>query len=276
MSLIVSLSSIPPRFDKLEPVLQGLLAQKAKVDEIRLYIPKTYRRFPDYDGTLPRVPHGIRIIQPEEDLGPASKVLFAADDLRGTDCNIIYCDDDRVYHKHWFSRMLAAQAGHEDRCIATMVMQLSRIGISVEDRRFPRVKRTKTNARRVRQLLTRKIKQVTTGVTVKKPPRSPRFSKAGFGDIAEGFGAVLVKPEFFDAEDYNIPSVLWSVDDIWLSGQLERKGIPIWCTKGFDLPSLSAASAESALLQAVIDGAGRNDANLACVRYMQDTYGIWR
>ena len=79
MSLVVSLTTIPPRFPYLMQSLPHLLAQTAKIDEIRLYVPKTYRRFPDYDGTLPDVPKGIRVIQPDEDLGPASKVLFAAD-----------------------------------------------------------------------------------------------------------------------------------------------------------------------------------------------------
>lgn len=143
MSLVVSLSSIPPRFDKLEPVLNALLAQTAKIDEIRLYLPKTYRRFPDYDGSLPDVPRGVRIMRPNDDLGPASKVL-------------------------------------------------------------------------------------------------------------------------------------WTVDDIWLSGHMERKGVPIWCLSGFEQPPKIAGTDESGLFDAVIDGAGRAEANLACVRYMQDTYGIWR
>ena len=76
--LIVSLSSIPPRFHKIGATLQALLGQSARIDRICLYIPEVYRRFPDWDGSLPEVPEGIEIHRTEADLGPATKVLAAA------------------------------------------------------------------------------------------------------------------------------------------------------------------------------------------------------
>ena len=119
MSLVLSLSSIPSRFSGLEPVLDSIAGQSAKIDEIRLYIPKKFRRFPDYDGSLPQVPKNVRIIQPEEDLGPASKVLFAAADLKGTDCDIIYCDDDMIFEADRFARILQERDGRFDHCVST-------------------------------------------------------------------------------------------------------------------------------------------------------------
>jgi hypothetical protein len=68
---VISLSSIPPRFDKIGPTLETLLAQKADIESIRLYVPHVYRRFPDYDGAAPRVPKGIDVVRTAVDLGPA-------------------------------------------------------------------------------------------------------------------------------------------------------------------------------------------------------------
>lgn len=273
---VVSLTSIPPRFDKLGPVLDALLNQTAKIDEIQLHIPKRYRRFPDYDGGLPDVPPGIRIVQSEDDLGPASKVLFAADALSGTDCNLLYCDDDRLYSRDWFSKMLEIQSSlKEEVCVATSILSLERLGFPSQAARLPRVKYTKFNFSRTAALTRRKLKQVLTGVADRKPPRSRKLSMPGYADIAEGCGAVLVKPEFFDAKFYDIPPALWSVDDVWLSGHMERKGFPIWCGAGFGLAPHAEGGRQDALFDAVIDGVGRDDANAACIKYMQDTYGIW-
>ena len=80
--LVISLTSITSRFPEIRPTLEALLAQSAPIEEIRLNIPRRYRRFPEYDGGLPDVPGGIRVIRPEEDLGPATKVLFTSEDLR--------------------------------------------------------------------------------------------------------------------------------------------------------------------------------------------------
>ncbi len=85
MTTIVSLTAIPPRFRYLGPVLENIIAQTALIDKIRLYLPKRFRRFPEYKGEMPDVPKGVRVIQTDDDLGPASKVLFAVDDLRGVD-----------------------------------------------------------------------------------------------------------------------------------------------------------------------------------------------
>ncbi|MBS8226763.1 hypothetical protein [Vannielia litorea] len=79
--LFKSLSSIPSRSESLGPALEALVAQDVSVEKVILYIPKVYRRFPDYAGDLPSVPAGVEIRQPEEDFGAASKVLHALRDF---------------------------------------------------------------------------------------------------------------------------------------------------------------------------------------------------
>jgi hypothetical protein len=50
---------------------------------------------------------------------------------------------------------------------------------------------------------------------------------------------------------FDIPDLLWTVDDIWLSGQLAVNGVPI---------------------RKITD---HEQANRACIRHFQREYGIW-
>ncbi len=279
MSLIVTLSTIPPRFPYLEQALPYLLNQTAQIDEIRLYIPKTYRRFPDYDGGLPTVPTGIRIMQPDEDLGPATKILFAAEELRGQDVNIIYCDDDRAYEPDRFERMVAEQDNHKNTCIASITWEVdveingARYWSGIAKKDHPKFARKGLQYRlnRVGQFL----RERRSGIKEQKP-RYALYSEGGYAAIAEGCGGVLVKPDYFDEQVYDIPPVLWSVDDVWLSGHMARKGIKIWQPANFINPLLTDGSDAFALYDATLEGAGRNAANFACIEYMHDRYGIWK
>ena len=275
MTLIVSLSSIPSRFSGLEPVLSSIAGQTTAIDEIRLYIPQRFRRFPDYDGSLPDVPRNVRIIRPDDDLGPASKVLFAADDLKGEDCDIIYCDDDMIYEHDRFARMIAERAGRLDHCVTTDNGPILLDGKRLMPARQPHARRPPKDLSyrlsRARQVMGNLI----GGRRSEKPFRY-RVVESGYTYIAKGFGGVLVRPEFFDALCYDIPPVLWTVDDYWLSGHMERKGIAMWAGARFKMPEQSQNHDVTALYSSVVDGSRRAEADAACARYMQDTYGIWR
>lgn len=91
---IISLTAIPSRFAGFTPTQESLLAQGANM--VRLHIPRSYRRFPDWDGNLLKVPAGVSIVRCNTDLGPATKVLPATQDLRGQDAQILFCDDDCI------------------------------------------------------------------------------------------------------------------------------------------------------------------------------------
>ena len=85
-----------------------------------------------------------------------------------------------------------------------------------------------------------------------------------------------MRPEFFDDLFYDIPDVLWTVDDYWISGHFARRDVPIWMAENFSRPIELKTSRVNALYLSVINGHGRDEANKACLRYMQDTYGVWR
>ncbi len=92
---------------------------------------------------------------------------------------------------------------------------------------------------------------------------------------------VLVRPEFFPQEVFDIPDFAWPVDDVWFSGQAMRNGHPTWIIGGAEEPILIPQKQawhvnETALHQQVFGGVGRDDSNVTTVRFFQDRYGIWR
>ncbi|MDJ0827498.1 MAG: glycosyltransferase family 2 protein [Rhodobacter sp.] len=275
--LIVSLSSIPSRFDKLAPTLDCLRRQTAQIDRILLYIPKTYRRFPDWDGRLPEVPEGVEIVRVDRDLGPATKVLYAAQAFRGQDVDILLCDDDRRYKPHWAAAFVAARAAHPEACIAIAGFEADRYGQSrMQGRPQPRAK-TRRRALDLAFQARMAWEYVFPPVERRylREPTRRLFRQSGYVDCFEGFGGALVKPDFFDDAAFDIPDVVWAVDDVWLSGHLARKGVPIWVLADEYDTQHTPAGVTDALHKAEIDGADRDAANRAGIAYFQQTYGVW-
>ncbi len=101
----ISLTSIPPRFDRLGPVLQALLAQRPTPVAVYLCLPRSYRRF---SGVVhpPALPLGVNLLWSEDDLGPAGKALIASRHLAGKVERLIYCDDDWIYSTGWAEALL--------------------------------------------------------------------------------------------------------------------------------------------------------------------------
>ncbi|MEI4488550.1 glycosyltransferase family 2 protein [Frigidibacter sp. MR17.14] len=278
---VISLSSIPSRFADLPRVLEALLAQRRRPAEVRLYIPRRYRRFPDYDGALPDVPRGVEICRVDEDLGPATKVLFAAQALRGEDVDLLYCDDDRLYTPIWAETLLAARPAHPRAALCLQGFHLRHIGLPEVTEPAPRMRRGRGKRDPVYRLH-RAWQALRWGGSARVPPfvraRPRSFARSGHVDIAEGLSGVAIRPDFLDDAAMEIPPVLWAVDDVWLSGQMMRRGVPVWlhATRArlfVDLPSQRDAMA---LHRQVIDGEDRSGANRAAVAALQERYGIWR
>lgn len=275
--LIVSLSTIPPRFSRIGETLRSLRAQSTLADRILLYIPAAYRRFPEWDGALPQVPEGIEIRRCAEDLGPATKILVAAQEFRDQDCDIVYCDDDRAYGKYWLRDLMRARARHPGCAIANLGFLAEEAANSTGKDRLPQaVKRTWriTDIDFQARFLGREIAGVLRRRPV-NPPWRRVYKRSGYVDIAEGCGGVMVRPEFFTDAAYHIPPVLWSVDDVWLSGMLWTNGVPIWLRGNRFPPRETDAHLQAALAESVLDGVDRDGANRAAIEYFQVNHGIW-
>ncbi|MBJ6135776.1 glycosyltransferase family 2 protein [Ochrobactrum sp. Q0168] len=262
---VITLSTIPPRFGLLKPTLLSLLSQRLKATEVRLYIPRTYRRFPGWDGRLPEVPAGITIVRCDEDLGPATKVLPAALDLKGRDVDILFCDDDKIYDADWHRRFKTEAERKPSHCIVEVGETFPDIADAGRPAdRLPRsrwrVKDRKYRMKRIASLFLHK----------------PDLSTPGYVDQISGFAGVLVHPDWFDELFYDIPDVMWTVDDPWISGHLERRGIPIWMIGQNSRRVEGKGSSVSALLNHVEDGQDRVDADLLVIDYFRQQYGIWK
>jgi len=274
--LIVTLSSIPARFEKIGLVLESLASQTA-ADHIYLYIPKEYRRFPDWDGTLPKVPQRIEIRRTPDDFGPATKVLCAAREYRGQDVDILFCDDDHIYAPGWAQSFLDIKRNHPGCAISQGGWQTSAYADSRDERNLkPRAQRRwrATDIDFQLRYLWQDIRAGSARRDLTAPPRRV-FKRSGYVDVFEGYAGVLVQPDMFDDAFYDIPPVLWGVDDVWLSGMLTLRGIPIWLQGGILDPQQAESERHAPLAKSVIDGANRRTANHDGVLYFRENFGIW-
>jgi len=270
MRRIISFSTIPPRFPFLKESLKSLVAQQA-ADEIRLYIPKAYRRFPEYNGELPDVPEGVKICQIEEDLGPATKILPACKEFRGQDVQILFCDDDGIFPSGWAKRLFDIQLKKSDQAVATWGRPIGDYVLNY----VPARRGTYANQIRlehdIRYRAERVLQKIFGYIPLRRPIRS-----SGYADVFFGVCGVVVRPDFFDDEAFNIPDVAWMVDDVWLSAQLARKDIPLYCPSRFPCPRSSDAEEQDSLLDLEFQGSGRQELNRKAAQYCQEKYGIWK
>jgi GT2 family glycosyltransferase len=266
-NFIISLTSIPPRFGVLHETLRSLLAQSVKPDRLVVYLSRNYRRFGPLTE-LPQGPPGVEVAVVDEDYGPATKVLPAVKEYRErSDLRIIFCDDDKVYDPRWAARLLAASDQKPDCCI------VEEGGDVCNYSRYPfRGPLSPRATRREKDLLYRLRRGLSLGLW--KPRKT---LKSGYVDILEGWGGVLVKPRFFRDEVFDIPDILWLVDDIWLSGNLALNSVPIWLTadEAIRTKGNSEEVKEAALRKTVYKDHNRDQANQACVDYFINKFGIW-
>ncbi|WP_167852771.1 glycosyltransferase family A protein [Pseudotabrizicola sediminis] len=265
--VVVSLTAIPPRFPYLDEVLQVLLRQTLKPEAILLNIPQRYRRESFNPVEPPVVPEGVTLNRVERDFGPATKVLPAVQKYRDQDMLIFFCDDDKIYDPQVLERFVAAAETRPDCCIVeegSDIFEASEIRFS--GTRMPRYDR------RRKDWLYRVKRAASLGTW-----KSRKAASSGYADILEGWGGVMVRPSFFGDEVFDIPDPLWLVDDIWLSGHLTTRNVPIWLDFGGPRARASREDVKQfALLRQVVGGLDRTALNTACVRYYQETYGIWR
>lgn len=266
---VISLTSIPSRFNDLTPTILSLLRQGA--DQVRLYIPKTYYRFPDWDGRLPTLPNGVMICRCEEDFGPATKVLPACRDLRGTSAQILFCDDDCIVQDGWAMRLFRIQNKRRNEAVAIYVRPAEGyVPNKVSAHRWPRAWQLPIHLDfpyRFSRLL---FKTLGTKTFRRRP-----FIIPGYGDIFFGAAGVVVRPNFFDELAYNIPSEAWPVDDVWLSANLARGGIGIYCPWMAALPLSTKTAETDALLDSRFFGMNRQELNRAAAQVCQQKFGIW-
>jgi len=104
MKVIISLTTIPSRFEHLQNTIKNLESQTCH--EIWVNIPQKYSRFPDWDGNVPPLfGSKLKVNRECEDLGPGTKVIGPSPFLDPEDV-IVYLDDDTNYDPKLVTNLL--------------------------------------------------------------------------------------------------------------------------------------------------------------------------
>lgn len=274
--VVISLTTIPPRLPKIGRTLQDLLSQRADVEAVRLNLPRSYRRF-DFDpDNLPLLPDGVQVVICDQDYGPATKVLPTLRDYAGQDVEVLFCDDDQAYDPDWVGRFLKIRAERPNDCLVEAGYNIAErradLGAPAPSSFQPRLPRRKKG------LAYRAVRLATLG---RVQPNG--LSGPGYVDILEGYGGVMLRPSMMPEAAFDIPDILWTVDDPWLSGHLTVNGVGIWrqVHRDWRLPSgrawgkAYANDRVHALKRMVYKETGRQDADALSINYFRQTYGIW-
>lgn len=196
---IVSLSTMPDRIGGLQPTLDSLLNQTRPPDEIVLAVPKfSIRQEREYE--IPRylleIPQ-VRVLRCEKDWGPATKfIAVVQDELAASrdDTLIMIVDDDRICPRDSIELYLHY---HESLPDAALCFRGGPMPRSFNWRDC----------------------KIEFGVDLQAPKQTA---------VVTGCGSYLIQPRFFDSSlwDYSVaPAGAFYMDDVWISGWLERRGV---------------------------------------------------
>ncbi|HEX7517508.1 MAG TPA: hypothetical protein VF345_09500 [Chthoniobacterales bacterium] len=245
--IIVSLSSLPDRIAQVGPTLDGLLAQTRPPDEIILALPdfsiRQQRSYevPDFLREIPR----LRILPSERDWGPATKFIPAIQHEMAAgrpDTLIIVLDDDRVYPLDAVETYL-----HYER-------ELPDAALCFRGAAMPPT------------LDWRDAKMIHAD-EIRVPRRIA---------VVTGCGSYLLKPRFFDASlwDYSAaPRGAFYMDDIWISGCLDRRGVEKYVVPGSAMMKSVKAQKRTMTLHQVPNG--RQNNNNEVIRFFSESWNVF-
>ena len=104
MKLIISLTTLPTRWDRIKPCLESLINQQYDDFEIHLNLPLKSETFDGFEeGTVGDIHPKIKTFY-VKDLGPITKVYYTLQRFKGTDTRIVSVDDDVIYDTNMLSQ----------------------------------------------------------------------------------------------------------------------------------------------------------------------------
>lgn len=201
--VVITMTTIPPRVKYLGPIVASLLDQTVRVDEIALNIPFKSRKgqeyeLPDWFESVPL----LKVHRVPKDLGPGTKILPTLQ-REGDDTLIIAVDDDNIYGSKMVEQLVKEYYHHKGKCAIT------NYGMCL-------------------------TKHDNHDFSYQFPYRYDRVLQA-FGprrevDFLQGCSGFLVNKTMFPDEVYHLedgPPEAVNVDDMWLSGWLHWRLVPI-------------------------------------------------
>ncbi len=269
--LVITLTTIPPRFANLGRKFKAISRQTRRPDRVELNIPKSYRRFIGEVPSLPPLPDWVSVKSCEFDFGPATKLLPTVQRWRGTPADLLVCDDDRLPDPHWLERFATSRKVRPDDIITERGWNIAeRFGIERSAAETPRAKfapkQGRTFGYRIKRILS---------LNCAHPPRK-LFENPGYIDVFEGFLGALIPSVSIPNAAFDIPEVIWTVDDVWLSGMAYLNGTRVWA---HDIPRPVFADGYfdriESLRDFVEEGHGRTDADRIAVEYLRRVHKVW-
>ena len=252
--IIVSLTTIPPRFQYLYLTIQSILNQTIKPDKIIIHIPKIYNNFSYKNENLPQISSDKVIYNREtKDYGPATKLLGLYNselyNIMSNDDIIIVIDDDRIYNNKLIENFLKFSKNN-----ITKVLTVA--GWDIE---------TLTNN-----------KYKTNN---KKQPRGIEYSKAGYIDILGGCcGFLLTKKNcpfnYKEIFEINSNDEKYYVDDVFISGFLTLNNIDIYIIPNAIFNDESR-HINNNIYPLLTNPSDRLKKNTKCIEYFINKYNIW-
>lgn len=209
--VVVSMTTIPERVNKIVPALRSVLDQSCPADRVLLAWPA-----PAKSATcpnLPRLPSGVEILACEDE-GPATKFLAAH--AVEPHAAIVVVDDDVIYPVDFLATLLDA---HRREPMTAFGWRGWRLQPGLNPRDFDHVFATSVR-------------------------------EATLVDVLLGTWGYLIPPGALEGTVHDFrgwPAELRFVDDVWISGHLARQGIPRRVVAARGVPIETAASSISAL-----------------------------
>jgi hypothetical protein len=269
--IVVTLTSIPPRFANLPRKLASIGRQTVRPDRVELHLPKGYRRFPGERPALPPLPEWVDVIETDRDLGPATKALPAARRWRGTLTDLLLCDDDRLQDRHWMQRFVEGRKGRPDDILCERGWNIEdRFGLHRSRPDLPRAEPAPKGGRSLSYRLKRLL-----SLSLYHPDRQI-YRTSGYVDVFEGFLGALVPVDAFPEATFDIPEIVWTVDDVWLSGMAWSNGVRVWAN-AMPRPVFADGHFDkvAALRDYVEQGIGREKSDRYAVEHLREQYGVW-
>lgn len=194
--VVVGLTTLPSRIDHLRPTLAALLDQSEPADELVVVLPPRSLR-EDRDYVVPpwlEAAEAITVLRTPRDEGPASKLLPLLRRERDPDTLLVAVDDDVLYPRDFLQTLLAAHERDPDAALGFRGWDLP----------------PSMDWHETRTLY------------------GPSQESARDVDVLTGTWGLAVRPGFFDDEVHSRegwPSEAFTVDDIWFSGHLAKRGV---------------------------------------------------
>lgn len=204
---VVSLTTLPGRYEKLRRMLSSLAQQTLRPDAVYLGIPLRSKRLKVDYGELPRdILDQVTLVRLKEDYGPVCKLIGALERETDAETLIVTLDDDVMYPADHLERMVRHAREHPQAAVAASGLILAKSGLQVFGA-YHSVCRNRLFS-----------------FAIGKEGREI--------DVVYGFSGVCYRRGFFgeDVEDCLLGlgrdnSALFMNDDVLLSGYLSARGV---------------------------------------------------